>query len=236
MKSIPLKTARNHIAAIVKTAQDHRNEIGFVYLCNPNNPTGAIVTKAEVKQLLDGLPENMPVLIDEAYHHYVVSPEYSTAVPHVIEGRPVIVSRTFSKIFGLAGMRLGYAIAPQSLIARMQPRCFGNLISAVVKWGGVAALKDTEAQAKVKALTLELRKKTTGELTSMGYDVIPSEGNFFMVHIRQPAHSVSGEFSRRGVLVGRPFPPLNDYLRVTVGNADEMARFMAAFKEILPVT
>jgi histidinol-phosphate/aromatic aminotransferase/cobyric acid decarboxylase-like protein len=224
---------RQDIPAIIKAAQENRQHIGFVYVCNPNNPTGAIVTKTEIKQLLDGIPGDIPVLIDEAYHHFVEDPDYATSVPYVIEGRPVIIARTFSKIVGLAGMRLGYAIAPESLIARMEPHSIAS-INAIVKWGGVAALKDTEAQAKVKAMTLELRKKTTTELTSLGYDVIPSEANFFMVHIRRPVRSVSGAFHQRGVLVGRPFPPMDDYLRVSVGNADEMDRFMTAFREIVP--
>jgi histidinol-phosphate aminotransferase len=224
---------RQDIAAMIKATQENRQDIGLVYLCNPNNPTGAIVTKTEVKELLDGIPEHIPVLIDEAYHHFVESSDYATSIPYVIEGRPVIVSRTFSKIVGLAGMRLGYGIAPEALITRMRLRSIGS-INAIVKWGGVAALKDEEAQANVKALTLGLREKTVAELASVGYDVIPSEANFFMVNIRRPVKSVIGAFRQRGVLVGRPFPPMNDYLRVTVGNADEMERFMAAFKEILP--
>ena len=224
---------RQDIPAMIKATRDNRQDIGFVYLCNPNNPTGVIVTKTEVKQLLDGIPENIPVLIDEAYHHFVESPDYATSVPYVLEGRLVIVARTFSKIVGLAGMRLGYAIAPQALIERMRAHAIGS-INALVKWGGAAALKDTAAQAKVKAMTLELRKKTTAELTSLGYNVIPSEANFFMVNIRRPVNSVTGEFRKRGVLVGRPFPPMNDYLRVSVGDAGEMGRFIAAFKEIFP--
>jgi len=224
---------RQDIPAMIKATQDNRRDIGFVYLCNPNNPTGVIVTKTEVKQLLDGIPDNIPVLIDEAYHHFVESPDYATSVPCVLEGRPVIVARTFSKIVGLAGMRLGYAVAPQALIERMRPHAIGS-INALVKWGGAAALKDTAAQAKVKAMTLELRKKTTAELAGLGYNVIPSEANFFMVNIRRPVNTVTGEFRRRGVLVGRPFPPMNDYLRVSVGDAGEMGRFLAAFKEILP--
>ncbi|HXR07961.1 MAG TPA: histidinol-phosphate transaminase, partial [Candidatus Acidoferrum sp.] len=224
---------RQDIPAMIKAAQDNRRDIGFVYLCNPNNPTGAIVTKSEVKQLLDGIPDNIPVLIDEAYHHFVEHPDYATSIPYVLEGRPVIVARTFSKIVGLAGMRLGYAVAPPPLIARMRPHSIAS-INALVKWGGVAALNDTAAQARVKALTLDLRKKTTAQLASLGYDVIPSEANFFMVNLRRPVTSVTAAFRQRGVLVGRPFPPMNDYLRVSVGNADEMARFVAAFKEILP--
>src|SRR4026209_21243 len=100
------------MAAMIKTANARASEIGLVYLCNPNNPTGIVVSKQEVKQLLDGIPKDMPVLIDEAYHHFVDDPSYATSVPYVLEGRPVIVARTFSKIAALAGMRLGYALPP----------------------------------------------------------------------------------------------------------------------------
>src|SRR5436305_7998143 len=92
------KDHRQDIPSIVRAAKTHYRDVGFVYLCNPNNPTGMIVTKQEVKQLLDGLPEDMPVLIDEAYHHFVDDPNYATSVPYVLEGRPVIIARTFSKI------------------------------------------------------------------------------------------------------------------------------------------
>ncbi len=225
---------RQDIPAMIQAARENQKDLGFVYLVNPNNPTGIVVSKQEVRQLLDGLPEGMPVLIDEAYHHFVESPDYETSIPYVKEGRPVIIARTFSKIVGLAGMRLGYAVAPANLIERLREHAIAS-INAIVKWGGVAALKDTESQARCKAVTLQLRKKTTAELGSLGYTVLPSEANFFMVHLRRPVKTVIGEFRRRGILVGRPFPPMLDYLRVSVGNADEMARFVAAFKEILPM-
>ena len=225
---------RQDMNAIIKATKKHYRDVGFVYLCNPNNPTGVCVTKQEIKQLLDGLPEDMPVLIDEAYHHFVSDPNYATSVPYVLEGRPVIIARTFSKIAALAGMRLGYAVAPRELIQQMRPFSTGT-INAIVKWGGVAALKDTESQAKVKKLTIDLRNQTTSELKSMGYAVIPSETNFFMVHIKKPVVPVIEEFRKKGVLVGRPFPPMNEHLRVSIGTADEMKRFMVAFKEIVPV-
>ena len=226
-----LEDYRQDVPGLIKATRTHYRDVGFVYLCNPNNPTGRIVTKSEVKQLLDGIPEDMVVLIDEAYHHFVDDKEYATSVPYVIEGRPVIITRTFSKISALAGMRLGYAVAPKELIQKMRPYTIGS-VNAIVKWGGVAALKDTESQAKVKKIMLELRKKTMAELTSMGYSVIPSETNFFMVHLRRPVVPVIEEFRKKGVLVGRPFPPMNEHLRVSIGNPDEMARFATAFKEI----
>jgi histidinol-phosphate aminotransferase len=220
------------IPGIIQATKANYRDAGFVYLCNPNNPTGRIVTSHEVRQLLDGVPADVPVLIDEAYHHFVDNADYATSIPYVLEGRQVIVTRTFSKIAALAGMRLGYADAPRDLIRRLAPYTTGS-INAIVKWGGVAALKDTDSQATVKRVTLDLRKQTTTELTARGFSVIPSETNFFMVDIRQPVPSVIGAFFRKGVLVGRPFPPMMQHLRVSVGTADEMRRFMAAFKEIV---
>jgi len=216
---------------LIKATKAHYRETGFVYVCNPNNPTGQIITKREMKTLLDGLPEDMPVLIDEAYHHFVNTDDYATSVPYVIEGRPVIIARTFSKIAALAGMRLGYVIAPRELIVKMRNYQTGT-INAAVKWGGVAALKDTASMAKVKAMTIDLREKAIKDLKSLGYDSIPSEGNFFMVHIKRPVQPVIEEFRQKKVLVGRPFPPMLEHLRVSVGTADEMARFATAFREV----
>jgi histidinol-phosphate aminotransferase len=231
--TIPLTADfRQDIPSLIAAAKANYRELGFVYLCNPNNPTGQIVTKQEVRQLLDGIPEGMPVLIDEAYHHFVDDSNYASSVPYVLEGRPVIVARTFSKIAALAGMRLGYAIAPKAIVEQMRPFSTGT-VSALVKYGGVAALKDTASQAAVKKVTIALRARTTNELTGMGYSVIPSEGNFFMVDVRRPMQPLIAEFRTKGVLVGRPFPPMNHHLRVSVGTSDEMNRFVTAFKEIV---
>jgi histidinol-phosphate aminotransferase len=231
---LPLgKDFRQEIPAYIKAAHDHASEIGVVYLCNPNNPTGIIVTKDEVQQLLDGLPAGMPVLIDEAYHHFVEDPKYATSVPHVIAGRPVIIARTFSKIAALAGMRLGYAIASKENIAKMRPYSMGS-INALVKHGGVASLKDAAGQARMKKTILDTRKKTTADLQAYGYEVLPSEANFFMVHIGRQVQPVIDEFKKKSILVGRPFPPMTGHLRVSVGTPDDMDKFLKAFKEIFP--
>jgi histidinol-phosphate aminotransferase len=231
---LPLgKDYRQDMAAMIKAANARASEIGLVYLCNPNNPTGIVVSKQEVKQLLDGIPKDMPVLIDEAYHHFVDDPSYATSVPYVIEGRPVIIARTFSKIAALAGMRLGYAVATAEIVQKMRPYSMGS-INALVKHGGAASLKDTAAQAEVKNKVMALRKKTTSELNALGYETLPSETNFFMVSIGREVVPVIEEFRKKGVAVGRPFPPMTTHMRVSIGTADEMARFMTAFKEIFP--
>jgi histidinol-phosphate aminotransferase len=231
---LPLgKDYRQDMAAMIKAANARASEIGLVYLCNPNNPTGIVVSKQEVKQLLDGIPKDMPVLIDEAYHHFVDDPSYATSVPYVIEGRPVIIARTFSKIAALAGMRLGYAVATAEIVQKMRPYSMGS-INALVKHGGAASLKDTAAQAEVKSKVMALRKKTTSELNVLDYETLPSETNFFMVSIGREVVPVIEEFRKKGVAVGRPFPPMTTHMRVSIGTADEMARFMTAFKEIFP--
>lgn len=224
---------RQDIQGMIAAVRANYREVGLVYLCSPNNPTGRIVTKQEVAQLLDGIPSDVPVLIDEAYFHFVDDPNYATSVPYVLEGRQVIVARTFSKIAALAGMRLGYAVAPKALLQRMLPYLVGS-INAIVKWGGVAALKDTESRAWVKRTTLALRAKTTADLVAHGYPVVPSDANFFLVNLRRPVAPVVAEFRKKGVLVGRPFAGLPEHLRVSVGTADEMSRFTTAFKEIFP--
>ena len=192
-----------------------------------------MVPAKEIKQVVEGIPKDMPILIDEAYHHFVDDPKYATSIPYVLEGRPVIIARTFSKIAALAGMRLGYAVAPANMISEMRPYSMGS-INALVKWGGVASLKDTAAQADVKKKVMDLRKKTTADLTAYGYECIPSETNFFMVSIGREIQPVIDEFRAKKVMVGRPFPPMTTHMRVSIGTAEEMDRFTKAFKEIFP--
>jgi len=230
---VPLnKDYSQNIPAIIDIANKRAAEIGFIYIVNPNNPTGMIVPKAQIQQLLDGIPKDMPVLIDEAYHHFVDSPDYESSMKYVIEGRNVIVCRTFSKIAALAAMRLGYGIAPAPLIQKVRTFTTGSQ-SITVKFGGAASLKDKEGQAKTKALNKQIREDTIAKLRALGHEVLPSEANFFMVGLKREVSDVAPEFQKRDVLVGRPFPPMTQHLRVSVGNQAEMDKFLAAFKEIM---
>ena len=230
---VPLnKDYTQNIPAIIDIANKRAAEIGFVYIVNPNNPTGMIVPKDQIKQLLDGIPKDMPVLIDEAYHHFVDSPEYESSMKYVLEGRPVIVCRTFSKIAALAAMRLGYGVGPAELIRKVRTFTTGSQ-SITVKFGGAASLKDTAGQAKTRALNKQIRDDTVAKLKTLGYEVLPSEANFFMVGLKREVSDVAPEFQKRDVMVGRPFPPMTQHLRVSVGTQAEMDKFLAAFKEIM---
>ncbi|MGH7710981.1 MAG: pyridoxal phosphate-dependent aminotransferase [Gemmatimonadaceae bacterium] len=230
---VPLLPDYNQdVPGLIRATRQNYSQLGFLYLCSPNNPTGNILTKDQIKQILDSIPEDVPVLIDEAYHHYVEDPAYATSVPYVAAGRKVIVARTFSKINGMAGLRLGYAVAPRQLIQEMRPFSTGS-INALVKHGGVAALKDVAEMEKIKRECITLREKTTSELKSLGFACIPSQTNFFMVHLKKPVIPVIEEFRKKQVIVGRPFPPMTEHLRVSIGTPQEMDRFMVAFKEIM---
>ena len=217
---------------IIRVTRSNARDVGLVYICNPNNPTGNIVHKDDVRLLMESIPEEIPVLIDEAYHHFVENPDYEPSMKYVLQGRKVIITRTFSKIAGLAGLRLGYGIAPKEVIGQMKPFMYGSSINALVKYAGVAALKDTANEEKVRRLTRQLREQTMSELKALGYQLIPSDTNFFMVNIRKDVALAGEEFRKKGVLVGRKFPPMDQWLRVAIGTAEEMKRFMAAFKEI----
>ena len=181
---LPLgKDFRQEIPAYIKAAHDHASEIGLVYLCNPNNPTGIIVTKDEVQQLLDGLPAGMPVLIDEAYHHFVEDPKYATSVPHVARRAP-----------GDHRAHLLEDRRARRHAARLRDRQQGeHRQDAAVQHGqhqraGEARRRGVDqgrraGQARMKKTILDTRKKTTADLQAFGYDVLPSEANFFMVYI-----------------------------------------------------
>ena len=218
---------------LVRVTKRNYRDVGMVYLCNPNNPTGVVIPASDIRYLLDNIPEDIPVLIDEAYHHFVQDPAYATSVPHVREGRKVLVTRTFSKIYGMAGLRLGYGIAPTEMIEQMEAHSTGS-VNALAKWGGVAALEDSESEAWVRDTTIAIRDATANELRSQGFEVIPSETNFFMVHTGRPAAEVRAAFRARNIAVGRDFPPMLDYLRVSIGTEPDMETFLAAWKEIFP--
>jgi len=209
---------------------------GLVFLCNPNNPTGHVHGAAAVTEFVQAALRADPeviVLVDEAYHEFVADPAYATAVPLFKANPRVFVSRTFSKIYGIAGMRLGYALGAPATLTRMERLRLPNGIGGLTQVAGVAAIMDGGQMQKEHEANLEAREFTTAWFKGAGYSVVPSQANFVLVDIRRDATAFQDACAAQGVLVGRTFPPLTQHSRISIGTMDEMRRATAVFRRVL---
>jgi histidinol-phosphate aminotransferase len=209
------------------------NGAGLVYVCNPNNPTASITPKNQITQFLSKLSPQTVVLVDEAYHHYVESSDYESLIPVVKDNPNLIVARTFSKIYGMAGLRCGYCVASRENISRMRTHQVFDSVNIMAIVAALAGLKDADQVTRGRKLNSEVRKTVYGELNTLGYRYIPSHANFMMIDLRREVRPVISAMRTRGVEVGRLFPALPTFMRVTIGTAPQMKAFMTAFREVM---
>ena len=229
---VPLTADFRHDLPAMAAACDA--SVGLVYVCNPNNPTGTIVGARELEAFLDRVPPSCVVLVDEAYHHFVEDPAYSSALD-IARGREnVVVARTFSKIYGMAGMRLGYGVGSAARVAAMEERSsFDNANEAALAMA-LASLPDTTSVAERRRLLNDTRRWLCAELGRERRRYIPSHANFVMLDVGEDVGPVGERFRARGILVGRKFPSMPTWLRVSIGTREQMAEFVAALREVVP--
>jgi histidinol-phosphate aminotransferase len=233
-RPVVLTRLRDDYTADVRTLADaaDRAKGGLIYLCNPNNPTSAMVKSGDVDWLVANLPANTMLLVDEAYIHFGESPELKSALPHVQQGRNVIVARTFSKIYGMAGLRVGFAAARPDIVERLTPLRI-NVIPIVSAKGVVAALGDKDRMLAERRATLaHTRRELCAWLRERGVKYIEPHANFVMIDCGRNAREFISAMPKLGVAPGRPFPPLDRMLRVTIGTDAEMARFRDVFWKV----
>lgn len=206
---------------------------GLIYICNPNNPTSAITTSDDMAWLMANLPKNTYVLVDEAYFHYATSPEISGAFQYVKQGKNVIVARTFSKVYGMAGLRVGYAAARPDLIANMDH--FRNNVISIVSVRAVQAALELGPKLveERKAKIVHTREELCAWLTEKKIGYIPPQANFVMIETGRDARQMQVAMLAKGVAIGRPFPALNHMIRVSIGTDAEMAKFRRVFTEVV---
>jgi histidinol-phosphate aminotransferase len=205
---------------------------GLIYICNPNNPTASITPKNELREFINKVPRVTMILVDEAYFHYAESADYESVIP-MIESHPnLIVARTFSKIYGMAGLRCGYCIAQPDTIQRMRPHQTWDSVNIMALAAANASLNDGDHLSRGRRLNGETKKFVIAELDALGYRHIPSQANFMMIDMKRPARPVIDELKLRGVQVGRPFPTVPNHMRVTIGKQSEMEAFLSAFKQV----
>lgn len=209
---------------------------GMFFICNPNNPTGGVNSSASIDEFVASVRKVSPdalILIDEAYFEYVEDPSYATAIPLTAKDPRIIVSRTFSKIHGMAGLRVGYAIGSPEALGAMRAYMSQGTISGLSASTALASLNDTAHMAKQVALNKEARAYAVKGFTDAGFKVLPTQANFVMVDVKREAASFQAQCREQGVMIARAFPPLTTHARVSIGTMDEMKRAMAVMLPLL---
>jgi histidinol-phosphate aminotransferase len=230
VSKVPLTPDYRHdLPKMLAAAKD----TGLVYVCNPNNPTASITPKTELRAFVAQVPRETVVLVDEAYHHYVETGDYESAVPLAAAQPNLIVARTFSKIYGMAGLRCGYCVAAPDMIERLRAHQTWDSTNIMALVAAHASLQDQAHVAEGRRLNTAVKQQVCAELDRLKFDYIPSAANFLMIDLRRDVRPAIKALRERAVEVGRFFPALPTHLRVTVGTRDQMQAFLAAFREVM---
>lgn len=249
-----LVVAEPTFEAIVAYAQDNRAEVakvpltssfahdlapmsaaakqGLIYICNPNNPTASITPKQQLQEFIASTPPTTMLLVDEAYFHFAESPDYESVIPLIKDHPNLLVARTFSKIYGMAGLRCGYCVGQKDAIERMRPHQQFDSVNCLALAGAHASLADPAQVENGRKLNSEVKAFTVRELEKMGYKSIPSEANFIMFDTGRPVVPLIAAMKQRNIEVGRLFPAMPNYMRLTIGKKSEMEAFLNAFHSV----
>jgi histidinol-phosphate aminotransferase len=230
---VPLTADFRHDLTKMAAACDART--GLVYVCNPNNPTGTIVTAEEMRAFLGKVPRSATVLLDEAYHHFVEDPRYQSGAEWLSSTPNLVVVRTFSKIDGMAGMRLGYAVSSRENADALRAHAIWSNANAAVLEAALVSLADKDLVPRQRELMNGTRRWLCARLKEDGRRFIPSEANFLMIDVGGDVKPVIEAFEKRNIRVGRKFPSLGTWLRVSIGTQPEIEAFLAALRDIVPV-
>jgi histidinol-phosphate aminotransferase len=231
---VPMRGSTHDLEGMAAAA-DERTRL--VYVANPNNPTGTWNRRREVEVLIDVLPSRALLVLDEAYFEYADDPDYPNGMEYVAAGAPVVVLRTFSKVYGLAGLRVGYGVAAPEVVEAIDTVREPFNSNAVGQAAALAALDDREHVARALALNRSEKPRLEGALRRRGLATLPSLGNFLCVDTRRDGDLVFRRLLERGVIV-RPLRAyrMPESLRVSVGTAEENDRFLAELDAVLPET
>lgn len=229
---VPLTRGLTHDLNAMLAACD--KSTGLVYLCNPNNPTATLTARQDLEAFLHKLPGNVPVMIDEAYHHYAVGgSQYSSFLDQPIADGRTIVTRTFSKAYGLAGMRIGYAVAPAALAQQMSERRLQFAENQAGLKAAMAALDDSEHVTECVRKNTDDRQEFVNAANGRMVTISDSHTNFMLMKIDHPVDAVIEHFRKNNILLGPRFPGLDKHVRVSLGKPEEMREFWRVW-DMLP--
>jgi len=223
---VPLRASYTHdVKAMIAAGPD----AGVFYVCSPNNPTGTLTSHTDIEYLLQNKPKGSIALVDEAYIHFS---DATTAIDLVNANQDLIILRTFSKIYGMAGLRCGFAIGRPDLLEKLSAFGGWGNVPVTASAAAIASLKDARLVAERKKINATIRSSVFSWLDSKGYSYMPSQSNCFMVDAKKPAKQVIEAFAAENVFVGRVWPAVPTHIRVTVGTQPEMERFQEAFLHV----
>jgi len=226
---VPLTNTFAHDLAQMSTVAN----AGVVYICNPNNPTASITPKNELADFISKTSPQTMILVDEAYFHYADSPDYESVIPLIKDHPNLIVARTFSKIYGMAGLRCGYAVAQPETITQLSSHQSWDSVNIMAVAAAGASLNDPDQVTNGRRLNQETRSFVTTQLDAMDFKYIPSQANFVMIDVKRPVLPLIKALKERNVQVGRLFPALPNHMRLTVGKKSELEAFLSAFRQVL---
>jgi histidinol-phosphate aminotransferase len=224
---VPLTSTYAHdVKAMLAAAPD----AGMFYICTPNNPTGTLTSHSDIEFLLANKPKDSILLVDEAYIHFS---DATTALDLVKANKDVIVLRTFSKIYGMAGLRCGFGIGRPDLLEKMTAFSGWSAMPITAVAAATASLKDPRLVPERKQINATIREATFQWLSKNGYAFVPSQSNCFMLDAKRPAKEVIAAMGAQNVFIGRPWPIWPTHVRITVGTQSEMERFQEAFQRFM---
>ena len=204
----------------------------LVFLCNPNNPTGTLLGREQLRDFCLSTDNKAVVFSDEAYYDFITEPDYPSMVELVREDRNVIVSKTFSKVYGLAGLRIGYLIARPDIALRLRQALMANTNTLAIL-AAKAALEDTGFYKFSLQQNEQAKRHLYSAFDRMGLPYIPSHTNFVFFKSGMPVRNLIGQMEAEGVQIGRPFPPLTQWARISTGTMEDMKAFTAALGRVL---
>jgi histidinol-phosphate aminotransferase len=204
----------------------------LIFICNPNNPSGTLLDVNTLRDFCYSTDKQAVIFSDEAYYDFITEPDYPSMVSLVKEGRNVIVSKTFSKVYGLAGLRIGYLIARPDIASRLKNSLMANTNTLAII-AAEAALRDDEFYKFSLAENARAKEHIYSELTNMGLPFIRSHTNFVFFKSGKDISWLNRQMAEKGVQIGRPFPPLTDWARISTGRMEDMQSFTNNLKHVL---
>jgi len=203
-----------------------------VFLCNPNNPTGALIPKSQLLDFCNTVSDKTILFSDEAYYDYITEPNYPSMIEMVKEGKNVVVSKTFSKVYGLAGLRVGYLIARPDIAERIRQNVMAkaNMMAIIA---AMTAYEEKEFYQTSLTQNEAAKQHIYAVLKEMGLRYIPSHTNFVFFQTGQDINQLIQKMKAKEVIIGRPFPPLNDWCRISTGRMEDVVKFGEALKVVL---